>query len=44
MKNLSIIIGVMTLLIIYYTLGTAPLFCTAGGLMVGSIVERVGWN
>jgi hypothetical protein len=36
--------GSISLLVIYYKFGTVALFCTVGGLMVGSLIERLGWN
>ena len=41
MPNYSIFVGTIILLVIYYWLGTIPLFCTVGGLIVGSFTEKI---
>lgn len=41
MPNYTVFIGAIILLIIYYWLGTAPLFCAVGGLISGSFIEKV---
>ena len=36
-------VGVIILLVIYYTLGIIPTFCAVGGLMIGQLFEKLGW-
>ena len=42
--KLFVPVGVIILLVIYYTLGAIPLFCIVIGLMVGSLIELIESN